>query len=379
MSHSIDVWAVRTRRERRLFLTFPWRIYGGDPLWVPPLLPERRKVIDPQRGAFFKRGGEAEFFIAWRDGAPVGTICAGDDPFANEQRGRQDCLFGFFEYVADEDVFHALLARAEAWGAERGLKTFFGPFNLDYEDSYGVLIEGRDRPPTLLCGHTPSYYQRFMEGAGFRPARGDNLAFAFDLDQDLPRLARLAGRVRDRGRVTVRGADLDHWQDEVDRVQRLLNIALAHLSDHADWHRDAVESTVEPFRRIADPELVLFAEIDGEAVGWFPGVPNLNEAFIHANGLRYPWDYVRLWWHMRRQPACLAVKSVLVLPEYWGSGVSLLLFDEMVKRAAAKGYQWLDLSLTGADNPYTPELAERLGCQLYKRYRVYRREIEPRA
>jgi hypothetical protein len=62
---------------------------------------------------------------------------------------------------------------------------------------------------------------------------------------------------------------------------------------------------VEPFRNIVDPELILFAEIAGQVVGWLPRVPNLNEAFIHANGLRYPWDYVRLWWHMKHQPECL--------------------------------------------------------------------------
>ena len=111
--------------------------------------------------------------------------------------------------------------------------------------------------------------------------------------------------------------------------------------------------------------------VDGRTVGWLPGLPNLNEAFIHANGLRQPWDYLKLWWYMRRQPACLAVKSVLVPAEYWGSGVVVLLFDEMVRRARARGYQWIDASLTSADNPRTPALGERFKATLYKRYRVY--------
>jgi GNAT superfamily N-acetyltransferase len=129
---------------------------------------------------------------------------------------------------------------------------------------------------------------------------------------------------------------------------------------------------VEPFRDIADPELVLFAEVNGETVGWFPGIANLNEAFIHANGLRYPWDYVKLWWHMRRQPECLAVKSVLVAPEYWNRGVAALLFVELGLRAKDKGFKWLDLSLTSEENPQTPILAKRMGAEIYKRYRVYR-------
>ncbi|NIS81232.1 MAG: GNAT family N-acetyltransferase, partial [Anaerolineales bacterium] len=107
-------------------------------------------------------------------------------------------------------------------------------------------------------------------------------------------------------------------------------------------------------------------------IGWLAGIPNLNEAIIHANGLRNPWDYVKLWWHLRQQPDCLSLKSVVVLPEYWNSGVAALLFDEMTKRALAKGYKWADLSLTSADNPTTPLLADHMGARIYKRYRVYR-------
>jgi len=372
--NNIDIRPVHTAKERRTFLTFPWRIYHEDPLWVPPLLPERAKAIDPERGAFFKRG-EAEFFIAWRDGRPVGTISAAEDKFANERRQKRECVFGFFEYVEEYDVASALVNHVIQWAEQRNLNALLGPFNLDYEDSYGVLIEGRDRPPALLCGHTPPYYQGFMEHFGFQPARGDNLAYAVDVDEDTPprhRLRRLADKARKRGGVTIRGADLEHLEREIDSIHHLLNTALAHLPDHIGWHRAALEALLKPFLDIADPDLILFAEIDGETVGWFPGLPNLNEAFRHANGLRHRWDYVKLWWHMRRQPECLAVKSVLVLPEYWGTSVSVLLFEELVRRAKEKGYKWLDLSLTSEDNPNTPILAERMGAKIYKRYRVYR-------
>ncbi len=369
---TIDIRPIRTAHERRTFLTFPWRIYGDDPLWVPPLVPRQAAKLDPKRGAFLRRG-QAEFFIAWRDGKPAGTICAAEDPPTNESRGTQECVFGFFECVEEYGVAEALFQEVIGWAKQRNLNALYGPFNLDYEDSYGVLIEGRDRPPALFCGHSPAYYQHFVERFGFQPARGDNLAYAIYPDAPgLQRLSRLASRVRRRGNITVRGADLAHWDKEIDRVHYLLQVSLAHLPDHIGWHRDSLEALLMPFRDIVDPDLVLFAEIDGESVGWLPGIANLNEAFIQANGLRYPWDYVKLWWHMRRQPECLALKSVLVPPEHWGTGVAVLLFDEMAKRAVAKGYKWADLSLTSEDNPNTPILAERIGAKVYKRYRVYR-------
>jgi GNAT superfamily N-acetyltransferase len=371
---SIQVRPVRTARERRVFLTFPWRVYRDDPLWVPPLLPERARRIDPQRGVFFQRG-EAEFFVAWQGGTPLGTICAAEDGPTNASRDVRECLFGFFEYVDDRRVAAALVERVMEWARERDLDALFGPFNLDYEDGYGVLIEGRDRPPAIFCGHTPPYYRDFMESFGFELARGENLAYLINWEPDSPvsqRLSRLAERVRRRGEISVRGADLDHWDREIDRIHRLLTVALAHLPDHIGWRRDQLEEMLQPFRDIVDPELVLFAEAGGEAVGWLPAIPNLNEVFIHVDGLRYPWNYVRLWWRMRRPPKSLALKSVLVPPERWGTGVAVLLFDEMARRATAKGYHWADLSLTSADNPNTPVLAERLGARVYKRYQVYR-------
>jgi hypothetical protein len=51
--NNIEVRKAESRREKNIFLTFPWRIYRGDPLWVPPLLPERKKTIDPKKGKFF--------------------------------------------------------------------------------------------------------------------------------------------------------------------------------------------------------------------------------------------------------------------------------------------------------------------------------------
>ena len=69
-----------------------------------------------RRGVFFKRG-EADFFIAWRDGVPVGTICAAEDRQANAERGDHECVFGFFNFIEDYSVMEALLQRATGLGS----------------------------------------------------------------------------------------------------------------------------------------------------------------------------------------------------------------------------------------------------------------------
>ena len=381
----ITARSVRTLREKRIFLTFPWRIYKDDPIWVPPLLRDRAETVDPDRGAFFKRG-IAEFFIAWCSGQPVGTICAAEDKVTNRLNDRRECMFGFFECIDDEKVAHALFDRVVTWAYEHHLSSLRGPFHLDYENGYGILLEGRDRPPALLCGHTPVYYQNFVEDYGFTPARSDNVALWVDISEQTPalqRLSRLAERVRRRRDIVIREPDMSDWKGEIDRIHHLLNTALVHLEDHIVVNREVVEALVEPFKEIADMELVLFAEVDGKTVGWLPGIANLNEVFIHVNGLRYPWDYLKLWRYMklpsmqlRRRTESLTLKSVLIHPDYWNTGVAVLLFDEMAQRARAKGYRGVDCSITSMDNPQTVLIGAHMGARIYKRWRVYRKKLE---
>jgi GNAT superfamily N-acetyltransferase len=376
---NIEVRKVESNRERNLFLTFPWRIYRHDPLWVPPLLPERKKTIDPQKGKFFE-DGYADLFIAWKDGRPVGTISCAEDQSATRSRGWGECLIGFFECVQDYAVAEALFNRAEAWGREHALLRLLGTYNLDREESRGVLFEGRDRPPAVYCGHGASYYPEFFERYGFIKFGGDGVAYAVDLDLNQPEIQhmlRLAEKIRQRKQnITVRGANLKDIDGEVDRIVVLQNRGLAHMSDFTPYTRAAIEAMVLPMMDVVDPELVLFAEVDGQPAGWFPAVPNLNEIFIHLNGLRYPWDYLRLVKYSRFKPKSIAIKSVVVPPEYWDSGVGVLLFDEMARRAAAKGYTWADMSLTGEDNPDTGPLALRMGAKIYKRYRFYEKPLK---
>ena len=130
----IEICPIQNRREKRAFLTFPWKIYRNDPLWVPPLLLEREKASDPARGLFFKNG-YAAFFAAFKDGRMAGTICC-----SHEHGGEAgECSIGFFDCIDDYDVAEALFHHAEGWAREHGLTSLCGTYNLDREDGRGIL------------------------------------------------------------------------------------------------------------------------------------------------------------------------------------------------------------------------------------------------
>src|SRR5712691_5369950 len=95
------------------FIKLPFRRYKGQPNWVPPLLYERKRHLNRKKNPFFEHA-EAEYFLAWRDGRPVGRISAHVDHRLNEFQDNRWGLFGFFDSERDPAVARSLFDAAEA-------------------------------------------------------------------------------------------------------------------------------------------------------------------------------------------------------------------------------------------------------------------------
>src|SRR5712675_760317 len=75
-SSPIAVSEVRSKAEQEEFLHVPWTLgMKSDPNWVPPLLDDYRRLLDPKKSPFLAHG-EAQCFLALDGGVPVGRICA---------------------------------------------------------------------------------------------------------------------------------------------------------------------------------------------------------------------------------------------------------------------------------------------------------------
>jgi len=147
---SIEVRPVRTRRELNTFIKLPWRIYRNEPNWVAPLLMDLKKRLDRNGNPFFKHA-EAEFFLAYRDGRAIGRISAHIDRNLKEFQDNEWGLFGWFECEDDPEAARGLIEAAEAWLRDRGRDRMVGPMDYTTNDEIGVLVQGHEYPPIILC------------------------------------------------------------------------------------------------------------------------------------------------------------------------------------------------------------------------------------
>ena len=84
----IHIRPVVTMADKRAFVGLPFRLYVGDPNWVPPLKSDVMATITPGKNPWFGHG-EAQLFLAERAGRVVGRISAHMDHLALKQPPEQ--------------------------------------------------------------------------------------------------------------------------------------------------------------------------------------------------------------------------------------------------------------------------------------------------
>ena len=151
----IAIKPVVSAKDRAEFIRMPWPIYQQDGHWVPPLIADQKKFLNPKKGLFF-RYGEAQLIIAYRDGRPVGRISAQVSRRHDDQYHDDKGFFGFFECEDDQEVANGLFFAAAAWLRERGLEIMRGPASFSVNgDPVALLIDGFDSPPVIGMSYNP--------------------------------------------------------------------------------------------------------------------------------------------------------------------------------------------------------------------------------
>jgi hypothetical protein len=343
------------------FVRLPWKIYARDPAWVPPLIADVRKVLRSDHP--FHEHADAEYFLAVRDGEPVGRIAAVVNRQYNAFHETRTGFIGLFECVDDPAAAEALLRTAAEWLQERGMDEAIGPFNLSTNDELYS-------PGTLMMAHNPSYYPALFEAAGWEKVR-DLLAYWLEDRRTPDRLAR--GVERLTGAVdglVVRQLDMKRLSDEVERIKGIYNSAWERNWGFAPLTDAEIARLARDLKPIADPRFALIAEVHGEPVGFALALPDYNHALRHVNGRLFPFGFLQLLWH-RRHIQGLRVFTLGLKPEYQRRGIDALFYLRMYQNGIAAGYRFAEASWILEDNWGMRRALERMGAYVHKTYRVY--------
>jgi hypothetical protein len=374
---SLQVVTVRSKDEREQFLRLPWKLYDGRASWVPNLLILQREVIDTKKNPFFEHG-EAQLFLALRDGEPVGRISASIDHDHNRYHSEQTGFFGFFEAVEECEVAGALLGSAESWLRERGMARARGPFSFSLNEEAGLQVDGFDEQAMIAMPQALSYYGALVESAGYAKAM-DLLAYRWDMQQPPDRMREAIARTRAFEGLAVRTVRMRHLKQEVNVLLDIYNDTWHENWGYVPVTRREAAKLVSDLRLVADRRIVLIAEINGEPAGMVVGLPNLYEAIHDFNGLVDPLKAIKLLWRLKARGTrtgrifLFGVKKKFRTREL--VGLPFLLLDELYQAGEKARYVWCEQSWVLENNARLNAIMPHWGAFVYKRYRVYEKAL----
>lgn len=358
-----------SRSEVRRFVHFMKDVYRGYPNFVPPIYSQ---VVDFIRKGPFNRIGEKQLFLALRDGKIVARLSVHRNFAYNEHYQTNQGFFGFFEALDDQKAVNALFAAGEDWLRQRGCSSVLGPMNFAIYDEIGLLIDAFEQDPVLLCTYNPPYYLRLLENAGYKKEVD---WYAYRRGGEVPNFMRqIYNRVMRQKGLTIREVNRKKLAREAEAVKHIFNQAWSENWGNVPFNDEQWQYLVKELKMILNEKLAFIAELNGEPIAFSISLVDANQAVKKANGRLFPFGLFRILWEMKK---IRRVRTTIlgVLKEYRNRGLEIALVYKTIENGLALGFTEADCSLIVETNRPMITVLEKIGCERYKTWRIFRKEL----
>ncbi len=373
----IVVKEVRSKRQLKTFIRFPFDLYRDNPYWVPPIIRDEMEFFNPKKNPSFEQG-ILKNFLAYQEEKLVGRICGIVSEAANEKDGSRNIRFGWLDAVDDRDVVQALINAVESWGRQLGMDTITGPHGFTDLDPEGMLIEGYDTLPTIVGIYNHPYLPLLVETLGFQKDI-DYLEYLTEVPHKTgipPKLLRIADRVRERSQVRILKFKS---KKEVMRIApdifRLINETFKDIYGTVPFSERQIAYNVKKYISFLDIDMIKVAvDSSGELVGFMFTVPSLSKAFQRAKGNFFPFGIYHILKAFKRNDV-VDFYMASVKKSYQGKGVDLLMSIEIVKMALKRGFKYAESNLELESNTKVQAMWKPFNPKQHRRRIIFRKEI----
>lgn len=364
---------TENRRDVNAWVDLPFRLYAGNPYWVPPLVSEAKSQLNRRKNPYFLHS-DADFLLAERDGEVVGRLALLENTRYNELRNERTAFIHLFESVNDFAVTQVLFERAGEWCRERGLDTIMGPKGFLTMDSMGLLVKGFDLRPAIDITYNPPYYPEFMERLGFEKETDFNSGYlpaTYDLGE---RVYRIADKVRKRyGFRIEQYANKKELRQVVPTVIATYNATFTDNWEFVPITPEEGEVIADRVMQIIDPKLIRLVWKGEEMAGFLIAYPDISAGLQRANGRLFPLG----WFHILREfgrTKWVNLNGAGILEQYRARGVDAMMFVEASKVLREAGYHHAEVVQIREGITMFVEM-RNMGVDFYKCHRVYRKEL----
>ena len=333
-----------TRSNLKKFVEFQIDLYKGNPYFVPPLVSDEIATLDSKVNPAFDHC-ESAYFMAYRDGKPVGRIAAMINKQVNEKENSRQARFGFVDFIDDAEVSKALFDAAEKWAKEKGMDNIVGPLGFTDLDNEGMLINGFEELGTMATIYNYPYYPAHVERLGYEK-EVDWHEFLIEIPEQIPdKHKRIAEIVKKKFNLrVVKFTSRKALKEQYGQALfELINEAYDNLYGYSRLTKRQIDYYIKIYLGMLNLDLVTLI-VDGEdqLVGVGISIQSMSRALQKSKGKMFPFG----WWHLLKglkgKNDRVDLLLVAVKPQYMGKGVNALLFTDLIPAYNKYGFKWAE-------------------------------------
>lgn len=366
-----------TQSELRKYVKFGIDLYKGNPFFVPPLIFDEIDTLRPDKNPAFEFC-QAQSFMAYRDGKPVGRITGIINNKVNEKTGERSLRFGFTDFIDDKEVVDALFNEVETWGRQQGMTSIVGPMGFSDMDHEGMLIDGFEELGTMATIYNYPYYPQHMERMGF-VKDAEWVEYRIAIPSEVPdKYQRIADIVKKKYNLRVKKyTNRKKLKDEYGQALfELINEAYDDLYGYSPLTPKQIDHYIDMYLGILRLDCVcVVVDSEDRLVGVGISLPSLSKALQRGKGRLLPLG----WWHilqaLKWKNDVVDLMLIAIKPEYQSKGVNALLFSDLIPTYVKNGYKWAESNLELEDNASVQLQWQYFDRRLHRRRRAFRKPL----
>ncbi|MFH1090444.1 MAG: hypothetical protein V1742_02625 [Pseudomonadota bacterium] len=373
---AVELKEVKNRRELKKYIYLPKKIHAGHKTWVPPLYGDEWKYYNPKKNRAFSYC-DSILFLAYRGRQAAGRIMGLINRRYNERHNLKTARFSYLETWEDPEAVQALLNQVEAWAKNKGMNRLVGPYAFTDQDPQGFLIEGFEHRATIVTIHNYPWMPRLVENAGYAK-EVDYYVYQLEVPKEIPEIYKKAyERVLKRSDFEVlkfrKKSEVKPW---IRPALQIMNETFLEggIYGYTLLDEQEMEDLAGRFRLILDPRLLILVKKDDEPVSFFIGLPDMSEGLQKAGGRLFPFGWYKILRAMKKTKQ-LDLLLGGIKGQYRGRGLDVLMAMTMIQAAHELGLETVDTHSELESNVKMRSLMEKLGGKVYKRFRVYFKDL----
>ena len=367
-----------TKKELLKFIHFPIDVlYNDSTCYVPDLVSDMLSTFLPSENPAYDFC-ESAFFMAYRDGKPVGRIAGIINSLVNQREQKQEGRFGFVDFIDDEEVVDALMRAVEQWAKEKGMTCLTGPLGFTDMDPEGCLIEGFDQFGTQATIYNYPYYPKHFERLGF-VKDVDWVEFKVIVPEQIPeKMVKIGNIVQHRFNLHL--VKMNSTKELVKKYGNEIFALINESYDSLFGYSPLSEKQVKHYINVYLPflpldHISLVADANDKLVGVGISVPSLSRALIKSRGRMLPFGWYHMLKAIKHEGRIVDLLLIAVAPEYQSKGVNSLFFVDLIPAFNKRGYEWAETNIELENNENVQKQWQYFDIKQHKRRRAFTKDI----